>query len=217
VIDTGDLTSFGQPVEARIGRLLAGFPVPYVFVPGNHDSSRNRVEIARVDGLELLDRRTSSIAGIDVLGWADPTFTASNETSTDEGNEEREEMAPEVAAEVERLQPDVLATHDQRLAAESIGSVPLVLAGHTHEREFEQEDGTLLLTVGSTGATGLGSFIVESDQPYEAEVIYFRDDLPVAVDYISLSGLGGDFEVERRSVDLTEDDEEPSPSVETSE
>jgi predicted phosphodiesterase len=215
VIDTGDLTSFGQPVESRIGRLLAGIPVPYVFVPGNHDSSSNRVEIARVDGVELLDKRTFSIDGIDVLGWADPTFTASNETSTDEGNEAREAEAPEVAAEVERLQPDILATHDQRLAVDAIGDVPLVLAGHTHGREFEQEDGTLLLTVGSTGATGLGTFIVESEQPYEAEVVYFRDDVPVAVDYISLSGLGGDFEVERRTVDTNENGDGPSPSVET--
>ncbi len=31
----------------------------------------------------------------------------------------------------EEAAPDVLAVHDQRLAAESIGLVPLVVAGHT--------------------------------------------------------------------------------------
>ncbi len=40
VLDTGDLTSFGSPVEARIGDLIAGIPVPYYLAPGNHDSPR---------------------------------------------------------------------------------------------------------------------------------------------------------------------------------
>jgi hypothetical protein len=38
VLDTGDLTTFGNPLEARIGELLGTIGVPYLFVPGNHDS-----------------------------------------------------------------------------------------------------------------------------------------------------------------------------------
>ncbi len=212
VVDTGDLTSFGQPIESRIGRLLARFPVPYLFVPGNHDSTFNRQQLARVAGVELLDEDVYSVANVRILGWGDPTFTANNETSTEEGNEARDEESPEVAAAVEELEPDVLAVHDGRIAEGSIGSVPLILTGHAHEREFDEEDGTLLLTVGSTGATGLGSFIIETDRPYEAEIVYFRDDDPVAIDYLRLSGLGGDFEVERRTLDETGTQPSPSPT-----
>jgi predicted phosphodiesterase len=212
VIDTGDLTSFGQRIEARIGRSLEQFPVPYLFVPGNHDSDFNRRELSDVEGVELLDKETFSVDAVDILGWPDPTFTASNETSTEEGNDERAREAPLVADAVEEMRPDVLATHDELLASGSVGLVPLVLAGHTHERSLEQEDGTLVLTVGSTGATGLGSFIVESDRPYEAEIVYFRGNRAVAVDYIQLSGLGGDFEVERRTFDTDEVEPVPSPS-----
>ena len=135
------------------------------------------------------------------MGWGDPTFTASNEVSTEEGNDLRMSTAPLVGAAVVGRRPDVLAVHDARLAEDAIGEVPLVLAGHTHERFLESRDGTLIMTVGSTGATGLGSFIVEAELTYEAQVIYFRDGAPVAYDYISLSGLGGDFEVERSTLD----------------
>ena len=97
---------------------------------------------------------------------------------------------------------------------DSVGKVPLVLTGHTHERAFEERDGTVILTLGSTGATGLGSFIVDSERPYEAEVIYFREGLPVALDYISLSGLGGDFQVERRTIQLSGEEGSASPTIE---
>ena len=214
VIDTGDLTSFGQPIESRMGRLLNRFTVPYLFVPGNHDSPTNRVELDSFEAVTLLDRRVATVDDIEILGWADPTFTATNETSTQEGNEQRESDAPAVASTVERLAPDVLATHDERLAMDSVGQVPLILTGHTHEREFEERDGTIILTLGSTGATGLGSFIVDSERPYEAEVIYFREGLPVALDYVSLSGLGGDFEVERRTIQSSPEDGSVSPAIE---
>jgi Icc-related predicted phosphoesterase len=214
VIDTGDLTSFGQPIESRIGRLLNRFTVPYLFVPGNHDSPSNRAELGSFESVTLLDRRVATVDDVEILGWADPTFTASSETSTEEGNEQRESDAPAVASTVERLGPDVLAIHDERLAMDSVGTVPLVLTGHTHERGFDERDGTVILTLGSTGATGLGSFIVDSERPYEAEVIYFREGLPVALDYISLSGLGGDFEVERRTIQSSAEEGSVSPTIE---
>ena len=38
VIDTGDITSFGTPVENLIASQIPGFGRPYVFVRGSHDS-----------------------------------------------------------------------------------------------------------------------------------------------------------------------------------
>jgi len=212
VIDTGDLTSFGNPVEVRIGGLIEGFPVPYVFVPGNHDSTANRAELDRIEELVLLDGETTTVGGLDVLGWADPTFTATNQITTEEGNAAREEEAELVADSVGALSPDVLAVHDQRLAEDSFGEVPLVIAGHTHERDSRTEDGTVVLTVGSTGATGLGSFTIEADLPYEAQIIYFRDGLPSAVDYVSFKSLGSEFDIERQTLQVGEQFLEESQS-----
>jgi hypothetical protein len=80
------------------------------------------------------------------------------------------------------------------------------VAGHLHRRTFRERDGTLYLTVGSTGATGLGSFTVTATLAYEAEVLHFSGGRLTAVDYVSLEGTSGDFEVDRRIVTT------PSPS-----
>lgn len=201
VLDTGDLTSFGAPIEARIGTLIDRIGVPYLYVPGNHDSLANRAEIARVDNVQLLDGSLATIDGVRILGIADPTFTATNEVSTGEANEEKLAAAPEVAELVARIDPGVLAVHDARQASETLGLVPLILAGHTHERSFLQEAGSTIMVLGSTGATGLGSFLVESNLDYEAEIIYFQNGDVISYDYISFDGLGGDFTIERHRID----------------
>ncbi|MGH2736761.1 MAG: metallophosphoesterase family protein, partial [Actinomycetota bacterium] len=156
VLDTGDLTSFGQPVEAHIRRLVRRIPVAYLFVPGNHDSQLNRLQIDRAENVTLLDGDEVKVLGVDILGIGDPTFTATNQLSTEEANELKLEEAADVAEQVERERPDVLAVHDERTAEESFGLVPLILAGHTHKADMEQRDGTIKLVVGSSGATGLG-------------------------------------------------------------
>ncbi len=199
VIDTGDLTSFGEPIEAQLRRLIREIPVPYLFVAGNHDSLANRSIIAKVRNVKLLDSDTARIGDVIVLGVADPTFTASGDISTEEGNQIRLGRSDDVASVVDETAPDVLAVHDIRLASESIGRVPVVLAGHTHEGMLEEDQDTALFTVGSTGATGLGAFTAEADMSYEAEILYFRDQRLIALDYVSLHGLGDDFEVQRKT------------------
>jgi Icc-related predicted phosphoesterase len=186
-----------------IGKLVRKIDVPYLFVPGNHDSPINRVTLGNEPNVTLLSRKMVNVKGVDILGWADPRFTAHVPTSADESSGLIEQSSKEIAAAVAENQPDVLAVHEEGMAADSIGSVPLVLTGHTHERSIEEIGGTVIMTVGSTGATGLGSFIVEGDRPYEAEIVYFRDGRAVAYDYVMLSGLGGDFQVERQTLNET--------------
>ena len=201
VVDTGDLTSFGEPLETRLVSLLDNLDTPYYFVPGNHDSPANRVAIDTGSQAVLLDQETITVGSIEILGWADPTFTADNSLTTEEGNELRLAEAEEVGEETAVLRPDVLAVHDVRLAEEAVGEVPLVLSGHQHERSLELRDGTLILSVGSAGATGLGSFLIETDLPYEAEVVHFRDGFPYAVDYVTFFGLGEEFEIDREIIE----------------
>jgi predicted phosphodiesterase len=202
VLDTGDLTTFGLPAEARLGDEL-DFEVPYLFVPGNHDSEENRAALADVDGVTLLDGDVFELEGDDeapllrILGVGDPTFTAENDVDDDEVDAALEEQAAEVAELVAEEQPDVLAVHNLLQAADVGGEVPLVVGGHNHRRSEREDDGTILLTVGSTGATGVGSFTVDEDHPYEAEVLRFVDGELIGVDHLTLSGVQGEFTIDR--------------------
>lgn len=206
IIDTGDLTTFGSPFEALIGDLLAGMPAPYLFVPGNHDSFANRGALARNDNLAVLDGEATTVAGIEVLGVGDPVFTADNDVSDDERDAALAEGSLATRTLVRRFDPDILAVHDPRLARAALGEVPLVVAGHVHETRAEETDGTLVLTVGSTGATGLGSFTVDTGEAYQAQVLHFDDERLVAVDTIALRGTNGEFRIDRRLID-----DEPPP------
>jgi predicted phosphodiesterase len=200
ILDTGDLTSFGLPVEGRLGDMVATMNVPYLLVPGNHDSTQNRQALAAVHNITLLDGTMAEIGGVRILGVGDPAFTASNQTSTDEAAEIKRQLAPDVAARVDELRPDVLAVHDPLLGEVSQGHVPLIVSGHLHKNSAVRKNGTLVLTVGSTGATGLGSFTVDTGSPYEAELLHFVGRDLVAVDRIDLHGVGGAFRVERQIV-----------------
>ncbi|HYI45685.1 MAG TPA: metallophosphoesterase [Actinomycetota bacterium] len=197
-LDTGEISSFTGPLDDALARSVARVPVPYLFVPGNHDSPQLRSRLSREDNVHVLDGDTFDVAGIEILGWADPTFSTTP-IPEERKADQRLAMAPEVEARVLAQRPDILAVHDVALAESSLEDVPLVLAGHTHERDARSLDDTTVLTVGSTGATGLKSFTVEAKRDYEAQILYFEGGRLVAADYVSLTDLGTNFTVDRRS------------------
>lgn len=213
VLDTGDVTSFGHRFEGEFGRLLGQVGVPYYVVPGNHDAPANRAALDAYDGVTVVDGEVVEIAGVRVLGVAHPVFTADNLTPAEEVQAAVEAQAGRVARLVRRHRPDLLAVHDPAQAAASLGQVPAIVAGHVHETTWTEEGGSLLLTVGSTGATGLGAFTVDADLAYEAAVLYFEDGRLVAVDNIALRGTDGDFRIDRRLVRSADHDVEDDVDI----
>jgi predicted phosphodiesterase len=197
VVDTGDLTSFGLPGEANIGTMLEAFPVRYYFVPGNHDSPTNRAEIASHPNVTVLNGTTADIDGVRILGFGDPGFTAYGGTSYEAATALRQQAAPEVARLVAAEHPSVLAVAGGGLAENSLGSVPLVIYGDIHKRTESVDSGTRVLTVGSTGATGLGAFTRADGRAYEAEVLRFIDGKLIGLDYVTVHGVSGNFTVDR--------------------
>ncbi len=96
--------------------------------------------------------------------------------------------------------PDVLAVHDPVYGEAAERHVPVIVASHLHKHTAARKNGTLVLTVDSTGATGLGSFTVDISRPYEAEVLRFVGHDLVSVNRVELRGVGGGFRVERQLV-----------------
>lgn len=198
-LDTGELSSFEGPIDRLMVQGIEGLEVPYLFVPGNHDSPRLVDTVAGASNATVLSGETETIGGIEIMGWADPTYSTTPKPESEKALE-RLEIVDEVAAAVLEEGPDVLAVHDAVLAEGSLELVPLVVSGHFHRRDLKQVPGTTILTVGSTGATGLKSLTVDADLRYEAEILYFDDERLVAVDYVTLKGLGDDFTLDRTTL-----------------
>ena len=130
-----------------------------------------------------------------VRGQGDPRFTPDKSTRDDDaptsvltavGNALRQ--AYEQADEP----PSVVLVHDPLSAGPLVGTAPLVLAGHAHERRDQTEDGTTLLVQGSTGGAGLRALEGEDPTPVTLTVLYLAraSGELLAYDEITLGGLG---------------------------
>lgn len=211
IVDTGDTTSFGLPVEEPFAELFGDFGVPYYFVGGNHDSLANREAIASAPGVTPIGGRVVDVGGVEILGFDDPVITTTRAVPADERRRIMDRAAPRLRRLVAESSPDVVAMHNPAMAREVAGQVPLVVAGHLHETVLSQDSGTIVAVVGSTGATGLGSLAVVADQPYVAQVLRFSEGRLVAVDSIELIGTGGNFVVRRQLIEQDAGEGEPDP------
>ncbi|RKN49419.1 metallophosphoesterase [Micromonospora endolithica] len=205
VIDTGDITDWGSEPEASYVGSIGLLRKPYVYIRGNHDSGRTAAAVARQPNAIVLDNTTVSVAGLTIAGIGDPRFTPDKSTSP-AGSGLTQETADQLIGVGNQLTSTVRSSprpvnialvHDPASAGPLAGTVPLVLAGHTHKREVSklpQEPGqtpTLLMVQGSTGGAGLRGLEGEEPTPLTMSVLYFdQDKLLQAYDDITVGGTG---------------------------
>jgi len=222
VVDTGDITSFGTPIENLIATKIPGFQRPYLFVRGSHDSMALQAEIARVSNATVLDGNAAEVDGITVYGLGDPSFTPARGEDVDAQAfaEQARSAGPVIAADLAPLErpPEIVAVHDDRMAEAVAGHVPLVISGHFHETTARVVSGTLYLRIGTTGGSGAGIFRGLDEIPLSAEVLYFSRGLEpelVAYDVIEQLPETGSLTVTRHLVSREFGDLvlTPSPSV----
>jgi predicted phosphodiesterase len=196
VLDTGDITDWGSGPENQLINRVGNLDVPYVYIRGNHDSAATGELIAAQPNATVLDDSGTTVAGIAVVGAPDPRFTPDKSTGDDDAGEDvLVESGEELAEFVGELDaaPAIALVHDPRQAAPLDGGVPVVLAGHTHERKVSRlDDGTLLMVQGSTGGAGLRALQGEYPEPLTCTVLYLDADTGAlrAYDEITLGGLG---------------------------
>jgi predicted MPP superfamily phosphohydrolase len=197
VADTGDMNDWGSEQEAEIfSQGVTQIDAPYVFVKGNHDSATTVAALSAYDNVTILDGEVQEIAGLRFAGVADPTFTPDKGSLPDS-----EYVAQMLTESGERLAgaiegaggADLAMVHEPPMADPLTGVVPLVLAGHMHERSVEDlGEGTTLMVEGSTGAAGLRHFTSSSTMKMEMDVLYFDPVTKALTAYDSISVGAGD-------------------------
>ena len=196
VLDTGDITDWGSQPENRLITSVGTFGVPYVYIRGNHDSATTANLVAAQPDTTVLDDSAVTVAGIEIIGTPDPLFTPDKSTGDDDaGDDELVASGQELADFAGTLDPppSIALVHDPKQAGPLDGVVPLVLAGHKHERDVSILDGgTRLMVQGSTGGAGLRGLQGEEPTPLTCTVLYLdpaSGELQ-AYDEITLGGLG---------------------------
>ncbi|MDJ1134759.1 metallophosphoesterase family protein [Streptomyces iconiensis] len=235
VIDTGDTMDHGTSAENGFLEPITDLGAPYVWVRGNHDSvttqeavkklgdasAREKGPRGKPDAYVLDSGVPVNVAGLRISGWGDPQFTPDRSVvAKGDPVEEKEgrKLAGTLRAQKEADTPvDIAVGHNPVLTKQADGLVPLVLAGHTHNRSTEvlKED-TRLMIQGSTGGGGLRA--VEGDKPakVQASVLYLDSETHrlQAWDEITLGGLGlSKAEVARHLPEEIKPGATPSPST----
>lgn len=211
VLDTGDSTDLGSGAETRYVEEIGDLDVPYAWIRGNHDSLRVQQAVADQGAIVLDGPEVVEVAGLRLLGQGDPRFTPDKTTGDDDAPAALLELVGEQLLEAYRdadVPPDVVLLHDPAMAGALMGEVPLVLAGHTHERRIEEVDGTQLLVQGSTGGAGLRALEGDEPTPVALSVLYFDPETKLlqAQDDLTLGGLGAsEARISRRVVPVPEE------------
>ncbi|WP_251070508.1 metallophosphoesterase [Streptomyces sp. ISL-96] len=199
IIDSGDTMDHGTAAENGFLDPIPDLGAPYVWVRGNHDSlATQRYLEGMGDGVHVLDEgKAVTVAGLRVAGTGDPQFTP--DRSVEAQGDPAERMAGIRLASALRDQRragtpvDIAVAHNPVAARETDGTVPLVLAGHVHNRKTEVLDhGTRLKIEGSTGGGGLRALQNEEPEKVRTSVLYLDRTTKrlQAWDEVTLGGLG---------------------------
>ncbi len=220
VVDTGDSTDLGTPAETRYVDAIGRLDLPYVWIRGNHDSRIVQAAVERQPNATVLDGpQVVEVAGVRFLGQGDPRFIRDAETRGQAPPEVLELVGEQLREAYEQAgdPPDLVLTHDPATAGPLLGTAPVVLSGHTHERRTDTEDGTTLVVQGSTGGAGLRALDDEEPTPVTLSVLYLDpDDQQLqAFDDITLGGLGSSDARISRTVVAEPPAASPAPSPST--
>lgn len=203
VIDTGDITDYGTPIESRLLKGLAGMKIPYLFIPGNHDSLQTSRDLSKYPQVQVLTGGIVDVQGLRILTIADPASATAAIITTDPKEIAEAKMKLKLFWEEAPNKPNLLVIHNYALAEELLGYVPLILFGHTHQYTIREKNGSILVNAGTTGAAGLRGLQASKEIPYSVVLLHFNRDenneLQLsATDTIRLDNFEKGFILERK-------------------
>lgn len=204
IINAGDLTDLGTATEFEVIRELQNINLPQLFVAGNHESPEIINIIKRIDHITILDGKMLTISGIKVIGFADPLAndTAVQYENETEGQRILADEAVRIQSELkEQERPDILVVHNTSLGSKLMSLSNVIVSGHNHQLQIQQQPGSVLINPGTTGAAGLRGLYSEEGKAYSAVIAYLIVGSGLmAMDLISYEPASNQFSLLRKVV-----------------
>ena len=217
VIDTGDITDFGTEIEAGLAAPIEDFGIPYIFVPGNHDSPEVIARMQEFTNVTVLEEGQVEILGLRIAGIADPSSRDTGMVvAPDPVLNEYTERLQRVIDEGEEL-PHIVAVHHPRIAQTFLGRIRVILTGHTHQLSITERGESVMINAGTTGASGIRGLQARGETPFSLVLLHFGrqadDELYLkAADIIQVFQLQSGFLLERRLFGTVSEEPEPISS-----
>ncbi|NLI69429.1 MAG: hypothetical protein GX364_01000 [Firmicutes bacterium] len=200
VVDTGDITDYGTPLEAELISEVANLPVPYIFVPGNHDAPPV-TSVLRENGVLVLDNEIVEVEGVVIAGISDPAYKVNEIMVPDEEIEAYARSLNSIFEEQD-AKPHLLAVHHPLLGELLADKAETILCGHTHKISVKETAESVFINAGSTGASGIRGLNDIENVSYSMFILYYNiddgeDPLLSAGDLINIPKISGGFKLER--------------------
>ena len=178
VIDAGDLTDFGSPLEAQTFSKIGALGVPYLFAPGNHDSPEVTAFLRQFPNVTVLEGSVVEFHGLSVLGVPDPwsfgpAVKGYSETEIQKALEEQAETLRSKLEENNEV--DIAVIHNPAKVDSLEGLAPIIIYGHTHKLSVRGTGSSLFLNPGTTGASGFRGLQTE-EMSYSALILHLGSD-----------------------------------------
>ncbi len=207
IVDTGDISDFGSPLEAILLERINDFTIPYIFVAGNHDSPEIISAMELINNVVVVNDEIINVKGFNILGIHDP---ASISTDVVPPNEEAVfqyiERAEMKLQEVENT-PDIFIVHHPHIAEPFVSRIPVILHGHRHRVSIKNDSGSVIIDAGTSGAAGIRGLQSRTEVPYSVVLLHFiriedeENAILRATDVIKIFNLEGSFNIERTIFD----------------
>ncbi|MGE5417683.1 MAG: metallophosphoesterase family protein [Acidobacteriota bacterium] len=203
IIDAGDLTDMGSPLENQAVKDLNELGVIHLFAPGNHDNPGTIKFVSALPKTRVLNNNTIVVDGIKILGQPDP-LASSDLAWVD--NEARTKMIKAAVgglrADIKKQgQPDILVVHDPAIANQVAADSALTVTGHIHNMYIKKIKDTVLINPGTIGAAGVRGLYSDLGAVYSAVIVYYDPgEGPISADFIKYDPMSRQFSLERHTL-----------------
>lgn len=216
VIDTGDLTDFGTQIEAELAAPIEDIEIPYVFVPGNHDSPQVIERMREIPNVIVLEEGLVSVKGLRIAGIADPSASGPEMAVGPERVLNEYALRLDLLLDEAAEPPHVVAVHNPGIASRFTNRVNVVLTGHNHQVYITERGDSVMINAGTTGASGIRGLQARRETPFSLVLLHWGqlnggEFYLKAADIIRVFQFQSGFSLERRmfgSVRSAEESEE---------